>query len=264
MNDDNSILESSEGEQISSNVVTDYLESLMTSIHQALDPSAIITPRAVREFGEQGEQESPASLYETRMTSLQQTPRRDPPQARMNPFLTKKPKFQFTKQARSSTEKSTFMDVTTFRPQERTASTPAAASSTNGEYYEHEEQIDIETDEDERPDILLNTSSLTMEMMDDEHRAETTEEFDLAADEEARAPAAAKHKEEEEMLYDGRLNSRMNPYDNLLLLATKNTLMMEKMRDEINQLRVQNAMLLNDMNMIGYDSYSMDGAEMDA
>ena len=221
----------------------------MTSLHNALDPSAIISPHAVREFGQ--------TRLATHEPPLQQqftkTPQRDaPPQARLNPLLTKKPKYQFSKQSRS------FMDVTTFHPQEakvsRTvpAEPPAAVFMDNDDY----EDEPITTEED-LLDILPNTSTLTMDFTDDERLTERPASDDI------RTPAAEKRMEED-ILYGEQSKDGMNPYDGLLRVATKNTLILEKMRDEISQLRVQNAMLINDLNMVSFDSYSNDGADLEA
>ena len=259
MTDDNSILDAPVGCKDSLNV-SEVIESTMMWIQNTFDPSAIISPNAIREFGQTQHHATPGPPPQQEFTK---TPRRDAPSAvRANPLLMqqKKPKFQFSKPSRS------FMDMTTFRPQEvavpRTvAAEPPAASFTDNDYEGDKEDDEPITTEEELLDILPNTSTLTMDFTDDERQMEPVETE--TAPDDTRTPAAEKRMEED-ILYGEQLHDGMNPYDGLLRVAAKNILIMEKMRDEICQLRVQNAMLINDLNMVSFDSYSNDGADLEA
>ncbi|GKY96559.1 hypothetical protein MPSEU_000615500 [Mayamaea pseudoterrestris] len=253
MTDDHSFLDDYAGGKTPSSI-TDYYGNIMNSTHDVLDPSAIITPHQLPAAS------SSSSVSSSRMS--QQTPRRYPPQKRSNQFTSKKSKFQFTKQSRSTMKIPTFMDVTSFRSQERhsmTDSAPAARSFAVDEKEEENKQILFTNEYDKEVEPMNFTNDSSVDMTTNDVRPSSSREFvDMAESQNTAGPDGAD--------YDSayKNTSSMNPFDGLLRLAVNKTLIMEMMRDEVTKHRVQNAMLLNDLNMVSSDSYSNDGCNMEA
>jgi hypothetical protein len=257
MDDNNSILDAATaGCKDGSSMMSDYLGGFMSSLHNALDPSAIITPQAVREFGRDESLRQPrrGSQFhqQASSSSSHKTPRSDPPQVRVNPFApARKPKFQFAKHLPDAT----FGTVTTYRPQEQARDTKKSGNKKATD-------MEPEKDNDEASLTLLpNASSLTMEMMTDDDRQQTED----AAPHDSETPRTPATDSMDGRSHDDSMAAAsVNPYDGLLKMAAKNTRLMEQMRDEVNQLRVQNAMLINDLAMVSFDSYSSDVMDMAA
>lgn len=115
------------------------------------------------------------------------------------------------------------------------------------------------TEQEDSPTTLLtSTSSLTMDLMADEENRQPNgnSETEPVLNDAAEEMRTESEPIGEEVVRTGNHvgESQVNPYENLIQLATKSTLMMEKLRDEVNMLRIQNATLLNDLSMVSFDS----------
>jgi hypothetical protein len=225
MNDDNSILETSDPTQnLGPESLTNYLGSLVSSINQALDPTATLTKQAAREFQKEQLSQQHSVAH----------------------------KGHFSLRSRQSA--SSFSSGMRAQPQ------PTDSFTTDGEY----------TMTDEEPSVTLNASFATNDFTDDGHEMMEMDppgaryadqlEYNKATRVHPREASTPEHQSTAATLRhdnkasddDTNIDNGANMYDDLMRMAAQNMHIMETMRNQVNQLRVENALLLNDMHMITF------------
>jgi hypothetical protein len=245
--DDNSILDhSAPNREEAPSMVATYLGNLMSSIHEALDPSAILTDDAVQAF-QQDEPQQPRRRPSLQSQGLQGSRRymtQGGPSASASKRLSQR-SFQPTPRSRRPSPEMTCIDLTNYE-----------------QHYTHADVTTKYTDNDydgdnEDPSLTPNASLDDRRSYDDDDEPRTSAAGSRFQDGMI-STAAEQHSN----------SSSSSRYEHLVQLAVKNTLLMEKMRDQVNQLRVENALLLNDMNMVSYydnshGSYATDGMMME-